>query len=185
MGKSAAATLLRARNIPVVDTDVLARDVVQKGQPALEAIKKRFGPTVIDDQGELRRDELARVVFSSPEARADLEKILHPPIREAWRNQVEQWRREGRPVAVVVIPLLYETGAQHEVDKVLCVACKEETQRQRLHERNWTDAQINQRNAAQWPVSKKLEAADYVIWSEESLEVHAEQLDRILKHLSL
>jgi dephospho-CoA kinase len=181
MGKSAAATLLRERKIPVVDTDDLAREVVKKGQPALEKIKNRFGPAVIDEKGELRRDELARIVFVDTESRADLEKILHPPIRDAWRNQVEHWRGEGHQLAVVVIPLLYETGAEKELDQVICVACAESTQRQRLRARNWSDAQIDQRNAAQWPVARKLEAANFVIWTEGSLDIHAGQLDRILK----
>jgi dephospho-CoA kinase len=181
MGKSTATKLLGERNVLVVDTDELARDVVRKGQPALDQVRSRFGPTVIDAQGELQRKELARIVFADPAARIDLEKILHPPIREAWRKQVERWKAEGHPIAVVVIPLLFETGAEKEVDKTICVACLEPTQRQRLRARSWTDEQIDQRNAAQWPVTKKLEAADFVIWTEGGLDVHAEQLDWILK----
>lgn len=183
MGKSTAARLLLEKNIPVVDTDDLARDVVRKGEPALEEVRLRFGDQVLDEQGELRRDELARLVFSDEAARLALEKILHPPIRAGWRKKIQEWQAEGRRLAVVVIPLLFETGAERELDRTICVACSEATQRQRLRTRNWSDDQIDRRKAAQWPVNKKLEAADFVIWTEGGLDVHAEQLDRVLKRV--
>ena len=180
MGKSACADLLRARSIPVIDTDELARQVVEPGQPALAEIRRAFGPEIIDPQGRLCRDELAKRVFAEPAARRRLEAILHPRIRELWRAQVERWRAEGRPLAVVVIPLLFETGAERELDRTICVVCSTGTQHARLRARGWSEQQIHDRIAAQWPVEKKLALADYVIWTEGSLEVHAAQLERIL-----
>lgn len=180
MGKSACAQLLLARGIPVVDTDELSRQIVEPGQPALAEIQKTFGAEVIDTDGHLLRGELARLVFANPDARKTLEGILHPRIRDLWRTQVEVWRKEGRTLGVVVIPLLFETEAQRELDFTICIACSSITQQQRLLARNWTAAQIQQRIQAQWPVEKKIAAADYVIWTEGGLDIHASQLDRIL-----
>jgi len=179
MGKSTAERWLQDRSLPVVDTDLLARKVVEPGQPALQEIRDVFGPQVIGTDGHLRRDELARIVFSNPSARQKLESATHPRIHALWRNQVESWRQEGCPFAVVVIPLLFETGGQADLDAVVCVACQPATQRQRLLERGWDARQISQRIAAQWPVEKKMALANYVIWSEGSLELLGEQLERI------
>ena len=181
MGKSTSAQLLRARGVPVVDTDELARQVVQPGQPALAQVLAAFGPQIAGPDGQLRRDELARRVFADPAARQRLEAILHPPIRALWRAQIEAWRAEGRPLAVVVIPLLFETKAEAELDVTVCVACSAATQQQRLRARGWTPEQIEQRLQAQWPVETKMARADYLVWTEADLDVHAAQLERILR----
>ena len=180
MGKSTCAQLLRERSVPVVDTDDLARRVVEPGQPAQNEIRAAFGPQMIGADGNVRRDELARLVFADAGARRRLETILHPRIRELWRAQAETWRAEKHALAVVVIPLLFETGAEKELDRTICVACSEATQRERLLSRGWTAEQIDQRNRAQLPIEEKLARADYVIWTEGGLEVHVEQLERLL-----
>ena len=132
MGKSASAQLLRERGVPVVDTDDLARQVVELGQPGLAEVQQAFGPEIVGADGRLRRQELAQRVFADPAARKRLEDILHPRIRALWRAQVEAWRQEGCPLAVVVIPLLFETKAEAELDPTICVACSVATQKQRL-----------------------------------------------------
>ena len=183
MGKSTSARLLRAREVPVVDTDDLARQVVAPGQPALAEVLAAFGPQMAGPDGQLRRAELARCVFADPAARRRLEAILHPPIRALWRAQVETWRAEGRPLAVVVIPLLFETKAETELDLTICVACSAPTQQQRLQARGWSPEQIEQRLQAQWPVETKAARADYLVWTEADLDVHAAQIERILRRL--
>lgn len=181
MGKSTAERLLRERGVPVVDTDGLARQVVEPGQPAWDEIQRVFGPEVIASDGQLLREEMARRVFADAVARQQLEAITHPRIRELWRAQAAAWRAEGKPLAVVAIPLLFEVGAEQEFDAVLCVACTAQTQQQRLRERGWSAEQIQQRIAAQWPVEKKMERADYVVWNESGLDVLASQLERALE----
>jgi dephospho-CoA kinase len=181
MGKSTAGRLLEELGIPVMDTDVVARQVVERGQPALEAIRYSFGTEMIGEDGGLRREALAARVFSEDDAaRQKLESILHPRIRAVWRAQAESWRQQDRPVAAVVIPLLFETKAESECDATFCVACTSVTQRRRLAPRRWTDAQIAQRIAAQWPIEKKMLLADHVVWTEGDLKVHLEQLRRLL-----
>jgi dephospho-CoA kinase len=185
MGKSTAATLLLEQNIPVTDTDVLARQVVEPGQPALAEIALVFGKELIAPDGRLHRQLLAERAFADPERRAQLEAILHPRIRNLWQAQVRGWREEQRAIGVVVIPLLYETDATSQFDAVLCVACSSLTQRERLQPRGWTQAHLEQRLAAQWPIEKKIALADFVIWTEGALSVHAEQLKRILGEIRL
>ncbi|MEY2465863.1 MAG: dephospho-CoA kinase [Verrucomicrobiota bacterium] len=180
MGKSTAARLLGERGLPVVDTDQLARDIVEPGQPALQEIQNVFGSHVIGADGHLRRGELAKIVFSDVAAREKLENITHPRILALWKKQVARWREEKRPAAVVVIPLLFETKAETEFDAVICVACSAQTEGKRLAERNWTPEQIQQRLAAQWPVETKISRSHFVIWSEGNPEIMAEQLARIV-----
>lgn len=183
MGKSTAAGLLRARGVQVVDTDELARQLAQPGQPALAEIQSQFGPEVIAADGSLQRNKLAQIVFADAAARRKLESILHPRIRECWLAQIETWRRENQVLAVVVIPLLFETGAESHFDKIICVACSAAAQHERLQARGWSPKEIEQRIAAQWPVEQKIGGSNFVVWTEGSLAAHAQQLDRILSAL--
>jgi dephospho-CoA kinase len=180
MGKSACAQFLRARGIPVSDTDELAREIVEPGQPALTEVQRLFGAEIVGADGRLRRDALARRVFANPEDRKQLEAILHPRIRQLWRAQVESWRTQGFRIGVVAIPLLFETRAEREFDLVICTACSSATQSARLQARGWPAEQIQQRIRAQWPIEEKMAKANFVIWTEPTLEIHAAQLDRIL-----
>jgi dephospho-CoA kinase len=183
MGKSACAQMLRERSIPVIDTDDLAREVVEPGQPALNEVQRLFGPEIIDADGRLRRDVLARRVFADPAARQQLEAVLHPRIRQLWRAQAESWRTQGLPIAAVVIPLLFETKAERELDLVICTTCSSATQSARLQARGWPAEQIEQRIRAQSPIEEKMAKANFVIWTDPTLEIHAAQLDRILRGL--
>ena len=180
MGKSASAQILRDRGVAVVDTDDLAREVVEPGAPALEEVRAVFGSEVIGTKGELRRDVLAQRVFTDSAARTRLEDILHPRIRALWHKQLKTWKGEQHPVAVVVIPLLFETQGESEFDSVICVGCSASTQQQRLLARGWTLEQIAARINAQIPTDEKMLRANYVVWTEGALQVHAAQLERIL-----
>lgn len=179
MGKSTSGRLLSARGIPVTDTDDLARQLVEPGQPALEEIRQAFGPGIVESNGRLNRGELARKVFSDKAALQKLESILHPLIRELWRADVARWRENGQKFGVVTVPLLFETGAAPEFAAVICVACSAASQIQRLRERNWSSEQIKQRIDSQWPIDKKIAQSDFVIWTDTTLEIHAAQLGKI------
>lgn len=183
MGKSTAADWLRQRGAPVVDSDLLAREVVEPGQPALAEIRQTFGEDMVGPDGRLRRDVLADIVFGDLASRKKLEEITHPRIGDLWRARVEAWRAERHAMAVVVIPLLFEVEAQTECDATICVACSTWTQRQRLLARDWSLEQIAQRVRAQWPVDQKMALADYVVWNEGGLEILGAQMARILDRL--
>ena len=179
MGKSTASRMLLGAGLPVIDTDDLARDVVAPGEPALEEIARAFGRGVMAPDGTLQRSELARLVFSDPYKRKKLEEIVHPRIRERWIARARAWRESGLEKGVVVIPLLFETGAEAHFDQTICVACSAGSQIQRLHARGWNVEQIEARRKAQWPIEKKMNLSDSVVWNEGAPEIMAEQLRRI------
>jgi dephospho-CoA kinase len=168
----------------MIDTDDLARELVQPGQPALAEIQAEFGSGLIAPDGTLNRAELAQLVFSEPDARKKLEAILHPRIRERWQAQVEIWRSENCPLALVVIPLLFETGAEASFDQIICVACSPAAQRNRLLGRGWPADQIQGRLAAQLSADQKIARAHFVVWTEGSLASHRRQVEEIVKCLS-
>ncbi|MCX7868265.1 dephospho-CoA kinase [Limisphaera sp. VF-2] len=180
MGKSTVAGMFAARGLPVVDTDQLARQVVEPGQPAWEEILQTFGRDIAHPDGRLNRSELARRVFRNPEARRRLEAITHPRIRERWHQQMAAWEAAGVARAMVVIPLLYEVGAEAELDRVVCVACQKDTQWERLRARGWSEEEIQLRLAAQWPVEEKMARAHHVIWTEGSLSATEAQVEHLL-----
>ena len=183
MGKSTAAGFFVQLGARVVDTDELARELVQPGQPALAEILHEFGNHLLAADGRLKRDELARLVFADTGARKRLETILHPRIRERWQAQVERWRNENCPVAMVVIPLLFETAAETRFDKIICVACSPAGQHERLLARGWTADQIHGRIAAQLSIEQKMARSHYVIWTEGVLASHRQQAAEIFKRI--
>jgi dephospho-CoA kinase len=183
MGKSTAAGFFSELGARVVDTDEIARDLVRPGQPALAEIQKEFGKIVIAADGSLDRTALAATVFADETARKKLEAILHPRIRETWLARVEGWRKENCQLAMVVIPLLYETRAENHFDRIVCAACSPGTQRERLRARGWQEGQIDRRIAAQLPVEQKMARAHFVTWTEGVLDVHRRQIVEIIGKL--
>ena len=181
MGKSTAAKLLREQGVPVVDSDDLARDVVAVGEPALAEVSEIFGAEFMDAQGQLDRGKMAAHIFGNDAERKKLEAIIHPRVRECWLLQMESWRAENVPLGVVVIPLLFEVGAEGEFDSVICVACTGNTQRERLRARGWDDVQIAARIAAQMDVAEKIERANQVVWTEGDINLLREQLQSIFR----
>jgi dephospho-CoA kinase len=183
MGKSTAAEFLGAHGAKISDADLIARDLVEPNQPALAEIQNTFGKAMISADGQLHRAELAKIVFADADARKELEKILHPRIRECWLAQIEIWRKENCKLAVVVIPLLFETQAESHFDKIICVACSANSQYERLLARGWTPEQIQQRIAAQMPIDQKIARSDFVIWTDGDLKNHEQQMDCVLQKL--
>jgi len=183
MGKSTTGALLEKRGLAVADTDLIARQLVGPARPALAEIAAAFGPAVVQPDGLLDRKALASRVFADPAEREKLEAILHPKIRRAWAAEVEEWRAAGFEFGAVIIPLLFETRAEPLFDAVICVACGAASQLERLDQRGWSRAEIKQRKEAQWPVEEKIARADFVIWTDTTLEAHAAQLDGVLSRI--
>jgi dephospho-CoA kinase len=180
-GKSTAATLFARRGWTVLDTDQVARELVVPGAPALEEIRAQFGSQYLTPAGALDRPALGDLVFADAEARKRLEEILHPRIRAAWRSSVEAWRASGAvPAALVVIPLLFEVDAGGDFDLTVCVGCSAASQISRLQGRGWSEPQIRQRIHSQWPLQRKMEAADVALWNEYRLEELERQIDRVI-----
>lgn len=185
MGKSRSAAIYQRLGFPVVDTDQVARDVVAPGTPGLAEVVAAFGPEILTPEGGLDRPKMAERVFRDAAVRGRLEAILHPRIRAQWQGIAETWRRERRPLGVIIIPLLYETAVEKYFDVVVCVACSEAAQRERLRQRGWTDEHLARRLASQMPVSAKIQRANFVVWTEPPEAVHEQQVRRVLDALGV
>lgn len=160
-GKSAVSRHLESLGAPVIDADLLARRMVEPGAPALKEIQATFGDHLVDEEGRLDRAALRDIVFEHPEERARLEAILHPRIRQT----MEDWLAQQKtPYAVLVIPLLFETGQKTLADRILVVDCEPELQIERVQARDdLTRAQIEQILTAQVDRKTRLQGADDII----------------------
>jgi dephospho-CoA kinase len=168
-GKSTVADSFAAQGVPVIDTDVIARDLTAPGGAALDAVRATFGEAVMQADGTLDRAALRRRVFSDSASRHRLEAILHPLIRQ----RVEQALGTlTAPYALVVVPLLVETGGYRDVlDRVLVVDCPEDMQIERVIARSGlTRDEVTAILAAQASRAERLAAADDVIVNSASPE---------------
>ena len=179
MGKSTVSRLLSEMGVAWVDSDDLARRVVEPGQPALNMIRDEFGDEYIGPQGNLDRSKMASLVFENEGQREKLEGIIHPMVRNLWQEKVEQWRLDKFDKGVVVIPLLFEVSLEVEFDRIICVASTGETQIERLKVRGWEAGQIGPRIRSQMSITEKMERSDYVIWNEGSIDILKKQLQLI------
>ncbi|MEK3954239.1 dephospho-CoA kinase [Psychrobacillus sp. FSL K6-1464] len=180
-GKSTVANMLSEMGFPIIDADLVARVVVEKGTATLETIKEVFGTQVIHEDGTLNREELGALIFSDPSKRKQLNDIMHPAIREEMLVQRQQLVQQGNPVIIMDIPLLFESRLQSFVDKILVVTVTEQKQLERLMARNgFTHEEARLRIQSQLPLSVKEEGADAVIYNNETIEETKQQLQKIL-----
>ena len=183
-GKSYCIARFAARGLPVVDADTLAREAVAPGSPGLAAVVDRFGPGVLRPDGSLNRPAVARVIFQDRAARADLEAIIHPEVYRRVRDWFVRLPPSTR-VAIADIPLLFETGHNHEFDAVIVAACHPATQLARLIARDkLSEEDAEARLAAQWPIQDKVARADYVIRTDGTFEDTDEQIAQTLESLN-
>lgn len=178
-GKSLVAGCFAGFGVPVIDTDEIARDVVEPGRPALHEIRRAFGDDVVGADGALDRRAMRQLVFADESRRADLEAILHPRIRRETRARAD---RAGGPYQVLVVPLLVETGFEDLTDRVLVVDCPVELQKTRLLSRDAEDpAQVERILAAQISRAERLAAADDVIDNSGTVAATRAQVDALHK----
>jgi len=176
-GKSTVVKFFAALGVPIIDTDQVARDVVEPGQPPLERLVERFGRAILTPDGHLDRPKLREIVFSDPRARADLEALTHPAIGTA----VEAWSAAaGGPYQILIIPLLVEKNLTSQVDRVLVVDCDEELQIRRLQARD--GATVEQARAilnAQTSRNARLKSAHDVIQNDGDLSAVRDQVSAL------
>ena len=167
-GKTTVADLLAELGAAVVDTDVIAREVVQPGQPALAEIRDEFGDAVFADDGSLDRGAMRQLVFADDAARQRLEAILHPRIGQETLRQAQNARGD---YIVIVVPLLVDSALRHEVDRILVVDCDEATPIGRLLARDAeTEEQARRILAAQASREERLAIADDVVENNGTLD---------------
>jgi len=163
-GKSTVSDVLRGLGCVVLDADVLAREVVEPGQPALATIAREFGADVLRPDGTLDRKRLGAIVFADPERRRRLEAITHPAIRDRYLARLAELQAQGFDGVVVWdAPVMIESGGYTSVDRLVVVVTDDATQRARALARDGDRADLERRIASQMPLADKAKLADYVI----------------------
>lgn len=184
-GKTHCRRRFESHGLPTIDADRLARNAVEPGTPALQAIAAHFGPAALDDVGRLDRRALAKMVFGQPEELRFLESVVHPVVYDAIARWFETLEVRGEPIGVADIPLLYETGRAADFDRVVVAACTPEQQLSRLMTRDGlAEGDAHQRIASQWPLDRKVHAADFVIDTSGSLEETDRQVADVVQALT-
>lgn len=177
-GKSEVADRLLHHRVPVVDTDHLGHELLGSGSPVFDRLVERFGQEMIGTDGNISRHLLGKLVFADEQARTDLNGIVHPEIGKRWR----EWLTDQQgPLAVVAVPLLFESGLEKEFDGVLCVWSPESEMIKRLKTRNLTENEAVLRVQAQMPVDLKAEKANWVLKNDRTLEHLQRQVDDWVK----
>src|SRR5215471_10513283 len=182
-GKSYVLDQFRRAGVPTLVADDLAHGVTAVGTEATAAIAARFGDKVIAADGAVDRTVLGSIVFADEVARRDLEAIVHPAVYRAIEAGMRAFEKAGDPIAVVEIPLLYESGHAGDFDRVIVTACSEDIQIRRLAARGLTEARARQILAAQMPTADKAARADYVIRTDGDKSDTDAQVSDILSRL--
>lgn len=183
-GKSFVSTYLSEKGLPIIDADKIARQVVEPGTPALEQIVNQFGEKILQTDGHLDRKALGSIVFASEEKRNQLNRIVHPAVREKMLHDAAAYKEEGYDTIIFDIPLLVESHLFHLVDQVWVVYVDEQTQLTRLMERDRsTREEALQRIRAQIPLDQKIQYGDQVIKNSGTKQETAQQIDQLLSGL--
>ncbi|UOQ94106.1 dephospho-CoA kinase [Halobacillus shinanisalinarum] len=181
-GKSTVSQMFHDLKIPVVDADIISREVVNIGEPAYEKIVHSFGEKVLYDDKTINRKQLGEIVFNSREKRQQLNQIVHPEVRKEMLRQRDAYKADATAAVVLDIPLLFESKLTDYADRTLVVYVDEEIQLTRLMERDQSGIdEAKQRISSQIPVRKKAEMADAVIDNTGTIEQSYTQLKSILK----
>jgi len=163
-GKSTVSDILRGLGCVVLDADVLAREVVEPGQPALTTIAQEFGPEVLRPDGTLDRKRLGAIVFADPERRRRLEAITHPAIRDRYLARLAELEAQGfEGIVVWDAPVMIESGGYKNMDRLVVVITDAATQRERALARDGDRTDVERKIASQMPLADKAALADHVI----------------------
>jgi dephospho-CoA kinase len=180
-GKSHVLEQFRRRGVPCLDADALAHGVTAAGTEATSQIAARFGAEVLAADGSVDRARLGPIVFADAGARRDLEAIVHPAVYRAITAGLRAFELVGDSrLAVVDVPLLYESGGAGDFDRVIVTACPPEMQLARLKKRGMSETDARQRIAAQWPTEKKAALATFVIRTDGTFEETERQVEQLL-----
>ncbi|MGG2105620.1 dephospho-CoA kinase [Lysinibacillus pakistanensis] len=182
-GKSTVAKMITALGLPIVDADIVARDVVEPGTgtETLALIAEQFGQDILLEDGTLNRAKLGDIIFHEPAKRKILNDIMHPAIRQEMLRQRDAYLEAGNKHVVMDIPLLFESKLQHFVERIIVVSVSEEVQLRRLMERNnLSKEDALARMHSQLPMSVKEKGAHAVIYNNENLGQTEDQLKKIL-----
>ncbi|WP_091484342.1 dephospho-CoA kinase [Gracilibacillus orientalis] len=181
-GKSTISNMFQAKyQIPVIDADIVSREVVEPGEQALEEIVATFGEDILLENGTLNRKKLGAIIFQDQNKREKLNAIVHPAVRNKMLSKKEELLRQGNQTIVMDIPLLFENNLTYLVEKTIVVYASEHIQLQRLMERNQlSEKEARDRMNSQMAIDEKRDLADEVIDNSGSMEQSEKQLKNIL-----
>jgi len=183
-GKSTVSEIFRRLGCEIIDADVLAREVVEPGEPALAAIVAEFGPGILDPAGRLDRKKLGAIVFADPDKRRRLEAITHPQIRVRLAERLQELIARGFEGLVIFdAPVMIESGTSRHVDRLVVVVTDAATQRARAVGRDGDRADVERRIASQMPLADKARLADYVIDNSGTPEATIAEVRRVHRAL--
>ncbi|XP_070566456.1 dephospho-CoA kinase domain-containing protein-like [Ptychodera flava] len=182
-GKSTVANFFRELGCPILDADVIAREVVEPNKPAWKKIVKHFGNEILLENGQLNRPMLGQIVFSNPAQRKVLNSITHPEIQKSMMWQIFLYFIKGHQFVILDIPLLYEGSKLKKVLKeVIVVSCDEETQLNRLMQRNdFSEEEAMNRIQSQMPLTQKCQLANHIIDNTGTVEQTQEQVSTLYR----
>jgi|SRR5687767_11498865 len=184
-GKSAVADMLAERGATIVDADVLARDAVTKGSPALDAIVARWGKGVLDPEGNLDRAALRHIVFEDQGDLDALNEIVHPEVHRLREKDIAEARARGEQVVVCVIPLLFERHLADDFDTIVLVDAPRSVRLDRIvRDRGIDEAEAMKMIAAQMPADLKRARANFVIENNGTLEDLEAEVDRVWEEIA-
>ncbi|XP_071538363.1 dephospho-CoA kinase [Panulirus ornatus] len=184
-GKSTVSTMIQEMGIPVVDADLIARQIVEPGRKAWKMIQAAFGDEVFLDSGDIDREKLGKIVFSDKEKRRTINKITHPEIYGEIRRQVFHYFLKGEQFVVLDLPLLFESNkVASYLYKTIVVSCEDEIQLDRLMARKqFSEKEAIARIEAQMPLEKKCSMANIIIENSGSLGDTRKQVEDIIRLL--
>ena len=182
-GKSTVSNYFKKQNIPVVDADIVAREVMRAGQPVVAKVQEAFGAEVILENGEIDRERLGKIVFGNEEKRRLLDRIVRDEIRKQITSESKALQAEGHALIVLDIPLLFEGKFQDEVDEVMVIYVDGATQKARLLKRNTelTEEDAENRIHSQMPLDEKVKQADILIDNNGTIEHTLKQVENWLE----
>jgi dephospho-CoA kinase len=183
-GKSTVAAILQRLGAKIINADELAREVVEPGSDAWQEIVKVFGSAVLQEDQAIDRRKLRDIIFRDPQARKQLEAIIHPRVRALAEKKIHAYEAAGIAVVVYEVPLLFETQIHHWIRPVILVACDVERQRSRLQDRDLlTAAEAQKHIDAQMSLEDKRKLADYTIENNGSLADLEAQVKAVLEKI--
>ena len=186
-GKTTVSNLFKISGVPVIDADLVARQVVEKGTDGLTALVNHFGEVILNTDGTLNRMELGKRMFSDEAIRSKVNDILQPLIRQEITSRMTSYKEQGKKLIVLDLPLLFEMHYENLCDDIIVVAVSIETQIARMEKRNgYTRQEALERIQSQMPLEEKVKKAT-IVWSNEGTlqeleqKVHQWLLENFLK----
>lgn len=179
-GKSTVSRMLREAGYPVIDADVVARQVVQKGTACLTELALAFGVDILDAEGNLNRKRLGRIVFADPAQRMKLNRITFPHIQREIALQIEAWKQNGAPFVFLDAPTLFESGSDKFCDTIVSVMAQDDLRLQRILRRDdLTEQEARDRMASQNPDDFYITRSDHVLYNNDEpvyLKIQVQEL---------